>query len=258
MRDKEFRDERVARVRKMVSDGAFSEISREWFSSSVAHRYSYNFDWLGLPAIQYPQDTVFLQELLWHAKPDLVIETGVARGGSLMLSATMLVLLELEKTRGVDLSGQGEPARVVGVEIALSDENRRLIANHMLSPLITLVDGSSTDSDTLQQVRRVVSHASSSNPFVVLDSNHSHDHVLAELNLYSEFLAVGGFMVVMDTVIEDLDPRLHNPKRWGRGDNPMSAVAEFLSGKRNFVIDETFTEKLMFSAAPKGVLRRIR
>lgn len=256
MRDKEFRQGRIARTAAMANDQAFSVKSQEWLSASVEHQYSYNFDWLGLPAIQYPQDTVFLQELIWSAKPDLIIETGVARGGSLMLSASLMVLLELERKKSIDLSSRGLLARVVGVEIELSDENRELISNHMLSPYIALVDGSSTDSKSVKQVHRIISETSSKNPIVILDSNHSHDHVLAELNLYSQFLALGGFIVVMDTVIEDLDPRFHDPARWGKGNNPMSAVEEFLRQTSNFVVDETLTEKLMVSVAPKGVLRR--
>lgn len=241
----------------MANDQAFSALSQEWLSASVEHKYSYNFDWLGLPAIQYPQDTVFLQELIWTTKPDLIIETGVARGGSLVLSASMMVLLELERKKSVDLSSRGLPARVVGVEIELSDENRKLILNHMLSPYIALVDGSSTDSKSVKQVQQIISETSSRNPIVILDSNHSHDHVLAELNLYSQFLALGGFIVVMDTAIEDLDPRFHDPARWGKRNNPMSAVEEFLRSHPNFLVEETFTQKLMVSVAPKGVLKRV-
>jgi len=256
MRDHDFRIRRRELTQKMGSDQRFLAVSREWFAESVRHRYSYNFDWLGLPAIQYPQDTVFLQELIWSSKPDLIIETGVARGGSLLLSASMMVLLDLEKQKVVDLANSANSARVVGVEIALSDENREAIANHMLSPYIALVDGSSTASESLDKIRQIISDNSSTNPMVILDSNHSHNHVFAELNSYSELVSVGGFIVVMDTAIEQLDSEFHDTNRWGKGDNPMTAVLQFVDENPNFTIDETLTEKLMISVAPQGVLRR--
>lgn len=257
MKNSEFRQDRLRRIHEMVRDKSFGDASREWFASSVEHHYSYNFDWLGLPAIQYPQDTLFLQELIWSAKPDLIVETGVARGGSLILSASLMVLLKLEKAGSVDLASPGQPTCVVGVELALSDENRHAIMNHALAPCITLVDGSSTDVTTVSRVRQVLSDNSAVSPFVILDSNHSHEHVLEELFLYSEFVQVGGYIVVMDTVIESLAPELHDPSRWGIGNNPMSAVEEFIEQQSNFVIDETFTKKLMISAAPRGVLKRV-
>lgn len=257
MRDEDFRRRRRELIGEMASDQRFLAISREWFAASVEHQYSYNFDWLGLPAIQYPQDTVFLQELIWATKPDLIIETGVARGGSLLLSASIMVLLDLEKKKFVDLANGTKSARVVGVEIALSDENRQAISNHVLAPYIALVDGSSTASESSEKIRRIISDNSSTNPMVILDSNHSHNHVLAELNLYSELVNVGGFIVVMDTVIEQLDSEFHDPKRWGKGNNPMSAVSQFLHENPNYAIDETLTSKLMISVAPRGVLRRI-
>ena len=257
MRDEEFRKKRRKQIKGMVDDRNFAELSREWFGTSVEHGYSYNFDWLGLPVIQYPQDTVLLQELIWAAKPDLIIETGVARGGSLVLSASMMVFLDLEKGQPIDVTKSRGTARVVGVELALSDENRQAIMKHVLSPYIALIDGSSTAPESLDQVRRIVSSNAARNPLVLLDSDHSHSHVLAELSLYSKLVPAGGFIVVMDTVIEELDQKLHNPKRWGKGDNPRSAVSQFLSENPNWTIDEEKTEKLMISVAPKGVLKRL-
>jgi len=203
--------------------------------------YPYNFDWLGIPIIQCPQDIIAAQEIIWSTKPNVIIETGVAHGGSLIFYASMLRLL-------------GDNGKVIGVDIDIRDHNRKNIESHFLSPSIKLIQGSSTDESTLEKVSAEV------NPedrvMVVLDSNHTHEHVLKELELYSKFSSKGMYIVVMDTAIEDVDEGTLNAERpWGPGDSPKTAVWEFVKKNPNFAIDHLVHEKLFITVAPEGYLK---
>jgi cephalosporin hydroxylase len=213
---------------------------------SISAQYSYNVSWLGRPIIQYPQDIVAAQQLVWTVKPDLVIETGIAHGGSLVLWAS---LLELNAACG------GPDGRVLGIDIEIRPHNRAAIEAHPLARRITMIEGSSVDDGVLETVRKAV--AGRDRVLVSLDSNHTHDHVLAELRAYAPMTSVGSYCVVFDTVIENLGSGMFPDRPWDVGDNPMTAVREFLRDHPEFEVDERVEDALMITAAPGGYLRRI-
>lgn len=227
----------------MASDPNVREHAQELFLASARHRYSYNFKWLGRPIIQYPEDVMALQELVWSVKPDVVIETGVAHGGSLIFYASMLQLL-------------GGDGFVVGVDIDIREHNRTAIEDHPLAPRIRLVQGSSTAEETLAAVRKQVEGRK--RPLVILDSMHTHAHVLSELELYSPFVKAESYVVVLDTVVEHMPKEMFPDRPWGPGDNPLTAVNAFLEKNDRFVIDENIENKLLLSVAPRGFLRCIK
>jgi len=215
---------------------------------SINEKYSYNFKWMGRPIIQYPQDIIAVQELIWDIKPDLIIETGVAHGGSAVFFAS---LLELNA-----LSGGPKDAEVWCVEIDLRSHNREALVAHPMYPRLKIFDGSSVD----EKIASVIAEKASKcqRVMVVLDSNHTHEHVLGELNLYAPLVSVGSYCVVFDTVIEDLEGVEFVDRPWGKGDNPKTAVAEFLKTNSDFEVDRSIDEKLLISAAPGGYLKRVK
>ena len=222
--------------------------SKSFLRDSIESKYSYNFNWMGRPIIQYPQDIVAVQELIWDIKPDLIIETGVAHGGSAVFFAS---LLEINA-----LSGGPKDADVWCVEIDLRAHNRKAILAHPMYPHLRIFDGSSVDTKIASTVSEKA--AKSERVMVILDSNHTHEHVLGELNLYASLVSVGSYCVVFDTVIEDLEGVEFVDRPWGKGDNPKTAVAEFLKTNSDFVVDQAIDEKLLISAAPGGYLKRIK
>jgi cephalosporin hydroxylase len=239
----QFDEENRARIAAMAGDTTLRALSREWFTASCRHRYSYHFSWLGLPVIQYPQDLVAMQEIIWRTRPELIVETGVARGGSLVFFASMLEML-------------GSAGQVVGVDIDLRRHNRTAIENHPLAARITILEGSSTDPAILEKVQRLARAVGS--VLVVLDSNHTHDHVLRELELYSPLVRPGGYLIVMDTVVEDLPAELFPDRPWRPGNSPRTAVEAFLEANDRFQVDEEIENKLLVTVAPGGYLRCVR
>ncbi len=237
-----FKVECDASVIEMASDTEFEKINRAWFDRSIKHRYSYNFSWMGRPIIQYPQDIVAMQEIIWDVKPDLIIETGVARGGSLILYASLLQLL-------------GGTGRIIGIDIDIRKHNREEIEKHSMFSRITLIEGSSVAADTVEQVKRLA--VGSKRILVILDSNHTHAHVLEEIMQYSPLVTKGSYMVVFDTVVEDMPKELSGDRPWGPGDNPKTAVHEFLASNSDFVIDKKIQNKLKITVAPDGYLKRV-
>lgn len=205
--------------------------------------YMYNFDWLGLPIIQFPQDMVALQEIIWQTKPDIIIETGVARGGSIIFHASMLQLLN-------------QDGKVIGVDIDIREHNRKAIEEHPLSFRINLIQGSSIDQSTVDQVKALLKPTDK--VMVVLDSNHTHDHVLKELELYSPFVSQECYLVVLDTIVEDTPDELYPDRPWGKGNNPKTAVHAFMKTTDRFQIDEIIPNKLVLTAAPDGYLKCIK
>jgi cephalosporin hydroxylase len=203
---------------------------------------------MGRPIIQYPQDLVALQEIIWEVKPDLIIETGVAHGGSAVFFAS---LLELNA-----LSGGPKDAEVWCVEIDLRTHNREALVAHPMYPRLRIFDGSSVD----EKIALVIAEkaATCQRVMVILDSNHTHEHVLGELNLYAPLVSVGSYCVVFDTVIEDLDGVEFVDRPWGKGDNPKTAVAEFMKTNSDFIVDYAIDEKLLISSAPGGYLKRVK
>lgn len=229
-------------------DRAFGAKTREWMDLANAHRYSYHFKWLGRPVIQYPQDVIGMQELIWSVQPDLIVETGIARGGSLVFLSSMLELLAS--------CGGAPDGRVLGIDIDIRAENRAAIEQHPLARRITMLQGSSVDAGIVSQVHAVAKEHR--RVLVILDSNHTHEHVLGELRAYAPLVTTDSYCVVMDTVIEELPADAFPDRPWGKGDNPRTAVREYLAGNDAFVVDDAMESKLMITVAPGGFLRRVR
>lgn len=247
-----FADESVQRVAIAGADAELQAKSDAWLAHSFRHQYSYNFTWLGRPIIQYPQDVMALQELVWTIKPDLIIETGIAHGGSLILNASLLALLDL-------CEGRTEaPRRVVGVDIDIRPHNRAAIEEHPLFSRISLIQGSSVADEIIEQVRREA--ATAERVLVILDSNHTHEHVLRELELYGPLASVGSYCVVFDTVVEHMPAEFFPDRPWGPGNNPKTAVHEYLASPAGqvFEIDRALQNKLLITVAPDGFLKRVR
>jgi cephalosporin hydroxylase len=240
--DPEFEARNRQMLETMAADRDLQAASIDWIERTVPYEYAYHFTWMGLPIIQLPADILALQEIIFRVRPRLIVETGVARGGSMVYYASLLELL-------------GGDGRVLGVEIALRPHNRRAIESHPLARRIDIVDGSSISPAVVEQVR---ARAAGRQPIlVILDSNHTHAHVLQELELYGPLVTKGSYMVVLDTVVEDVKDDLYPGKDYRRGDNPKTAVREFLARSSRFAVDPEFDRKLLLSAAPGGYLRCI-
>jgi cephalosporin hydroxylase len=243
-----FDDEVQRRISANLDNEPLKEAALEFTRKSVGPKYSYNFSWLGRPIIQYPQDIVAMQELIWRVQPDLIIETGIAHGGSLIFSASML---ELNST-----CGGPKDAEVIGVDIDIREHNRKAIEAHPLFRRISMIQGASTAPEVVQQVTRKAQ--GKRRVLVCLDSNHTHDHALAELNAYAHLTGVGSYCVVFDTLIEDMLADAYPDRPWGWGNNPKTAVWQFLKSHPEFEIDRSYDGKLLVTAAPSGYLKRVR
>jgi cephalosporin hydroxylase len=243
-----FDDEVRERIAANRHNGPLRDAARTFMRESTQPKYSYNFAWLGRPIIQYPQDIVAMQELIWAVQPDLVIETGIAHGGSLILWASLLEL---------NAACAGPPdAGVLGVDIEIRPPNRAAIEAHPLHRRISMIEGSSLDPAVIAKVREAAS--ARERVLVCLDSNHTQDHVLAELEAYAPLTSVGSYCVVFDTVIADLPADMYPGRPWGPGDNPKTAVLEYLRSHPEFEVDRTIEDKLLITVAPGGYLRRVR
>lgn len=243
-----FDDEVRARIDANASNRELCDAADRFMRASTQPKYSYNFSWLGRPVIQYPQDIVAMQEIIWRTRPDLIIETGIAHGGSLVFSASML---ELNAVCG----GPAE-ARVLGVDIDIRPHNRAAIEAHPLARRIQMIQGSSIAADTISAVRQIASQ--SRNILVCLDSNHTHEHVLAELESYAPLTSVGNYCVVFDTVVEDLPAQMWTERPWGPGNNPKTAVWKYLETHPEFQIDKRVHQQLLITVAPDGYLVRVK
>lgn len=238
-----FKNETVERIKSNGSNKKLVSAAKEFNIESNKAQYSYNFSWMGRPIIQYPQDMIAMQELIWQIQPDLIIETGIAHGGSLIYYASILELI-----------GHGE---VLGIDIDIRAHNRTEIEMHPMFKRITMIEGSSISPETIE---KVVEFAKDRKKILVsLDSNHTHEHVMDELRIYSSFVSEGSYIVVFDTIVEDLPEGYFSQKRpWGVGNNPKTAVHEFLENNNNFIIDHSIDNKLLISVAPGGYLKRIK
>jgi len=241
-------EEVAARVKSNRDNSSLNTSARAFMQASIRSKYSYNFTWLGRPIIQYPQDMIAMQEILWLVQPDLVVETGIAHGGSLIFSAAML---ELNAACGGPKS-----AEVLGLDIDIRAHNREAIEAHPMAKRISMIEGSSIASDVIEQVKAKA--ATKHRVLVSLDSNHTHDHVLAELEAYSPLVSVGSYCVVFDTIIEDLPEDTSIERPWGRGNNPKTATREFLRTHPEFEADRLIDNKISVSVASEGYLRRVR
>jgi len=232
--------------------------ARAFLQASIPARYSYNFSWLGRPIIQYPQDLVAMQEIIWAVQPDLIIETGIAHGGSLVFSASLLALLDLcdAAALATPYDPKSPRRRVLGVDIDIRAHNRAAIEAHPLAPRIQMIQGSSIDPVIVAQVCAIA--AGYRRVLVCLDSNHTHDHVLAELDAYAPLVTVGSYCVVFDTIVEDLPAIFCHDRPWGPGNNPKTAVRAFLAHHPEFMSDRQVDDKLLITVAPEGYLKRTR
>jgi cephalosporin hydroxylase len=236
----EFQMECANRVKSYESDKTLKESSKAFLDESIRTKYSYNFSWMGRPIIQYPQDIIAMQEIIWNVKPDLIIETGIAHGGSLIFYASMMELL----------GGEG---KVIGIDIDIREHNRREIEKHSMFKRITMIEGSSVDEYVVEKVRKFAQ--GKKRVLACLDSLHTQDHVLKELEAYSPFVTTGSYCVVFDTIIEDLPDEYSADRPWGKGNNPKTAVREFLKTNDRFVIDKKIENRLLITAAPNGYLK---
>ena len=230
------------------ADQALQNRSLEWVRDTARHGYSYNFSFLGRPIIQYPQDMAAMQEIIWQVQPDLIIETGIAHGGSLIFYAAML---ELNAACG----GPGDAA-VLGIDVDIRPHNRAAIEAHPMFKRISMIQGSSIDAKVVERVRQRAQ--GQQRVLVCLDSNHTHAHVLAELQAYAPMATVGSYCVVFDTIVEDLPADMFPDRPWGPGNNPKTALREYLATHPEFEIDRRIDHKLLVSVAPNGYLKRIR
>ena len=242
----------IDNIRNRLPDDArdlqLAKVQKDLLDQMNWKKYAYNFTWLGRPVIQIPQDTMTFQEMIWEVKPDLIIETGIAHGGSLIFSASMLALLET--------FGLVENPLVIGIDIEVRPHNRSAIEQHPAARWIKMIEASSTDLAVIDEV------ASLSNGkkrvMVFLDSNHTHAHVLSELRAYAPMVTTGSYCVVLDTGIEDIDPSaVAEGREWCKGNSPKSALNEFLRENNQFELDAFYHEKAWVTSAPGGFIKRI-
>ena len=252
-----FRDDRKTSNAGLGPDTHLKTLSRQWINDVAQHRYFYNFDWFGRPIIQLPQDVVAFQEVVWNVKPDLIIETGIAHGGSLILSASLLAMLDYcdAATEGITLDPRSPKRRVVGIDIDIREHNRALIEAHPMAGRIEMLQGSSIAEDIVAKVKSTAERYE--RILVCLDSNHTHEHVLAELEAYAPLVTPDSYCIVWDTVVDDMPEGSFPDRPWGAGNNPKTAVREYLRSHSEFVIDKEIDNKLLLSVAPDGFLKRI-
>ena len=257
-RESEFESQVLSNIERMGKDLDLQGLSRIWIREIIPYKYAYNFKWLGQPIMQTPQDIVAWQELIWQIKPDLIIETGIAHGGSLILSASMLAMLDMEDAlyHAIPFDPRKSHRTVLGIDIDIREHNRIAIEKHPLAGRIHMIQGSSTDKEIVDQVYTIAKEHSKI--MICLDSNHTHEHVLAELEAYAPLVSVGSYCVVFDTGIEDLPEHLCADRPWGKGNNPKTAVWEFLQHHDGFEIDKEIEWKLLIHSAPDGWLKRVK
>jgi len=247
----EIQSYRTEIIDKNARNSSIHELASAFFNATVDAKYSYCFDWLHRPIIQYPQDIVVFQELVSRIKPDLILETGIAHGGSLVLSASLLCLLDVMD----GLDPRQSPRKVVGVDIDIREHNRRALDEHPLRFKFELIEGSSIDPQTVEEVRALA--FDKERILISLDSNHTHDHVLAESNAYADLTSIGSYCIVFDTVIEDLPAGSFLDRPWEIANNPKTAVYEWLKTHPEFELDNSIDNKILISVDPNGYLRRL-
>jgi cephalosporin hydroxylase len=252
-----FRAEVEENIDGLAADTDLQALSRLWVREAAPYKWAYNFSWLGRPAIQFPNDAWALQELVWAVRPDLIVETGIAHGGSLIYSASLLALLDMcdAAEKGETLDPRKPKRKVLGIDIDIRQHNRQAIETHPMFPRIDMIEGSSIAADTIARVGETASGFE--RVLVCLDSNHTHDHVLAELEAYAPLVSRGSYCVVFDTLVEDMPAHLSGNRPWGPGNSPKSAVHAFLDGRSDFEIDSRIDRKLQITVAPDGFLKRV-
>ena len=251
-----FQNEVKANIKGLEQDKDLQALSRIWVREVTPYKWAYNFSWLGRPIIQFPNDSCAMQELIWAIRPDIIIETGIAHGGSLVFSASMLALLDMcdAVESGELMDPKASRRKVVGIDIDIRSHNRDAIESHPMASRIQMIQGSSVDPGIIEQARALASGFS--RVLVCLDSNHTHEHVLAELQAYAPLVSKGSYCVVFDTLIEDMPTESFANRPWRPGNSPKSAVREFLLSHPEYEIDRDIQNKLLITVAPDGYLRR--
>jgi cephalosporin hydroxylase len=244
---KQFESEKITRIEAFGKDIEFQERSRDWLEESMRKSYVYNFSWLGRPIIQNPIDIMAMQEIIWDVKPDLIIETGIAHGGSLIFSASML---ELNAA-----CGGPQDAEVLGIDIDIRPHNRKVIESHPMFRRITMFEGSSIAPEIVAKVKEKAKEKKQI--LICLDSNHTHEHVLAELKEYAPLTSVGSYCIVFDTFVEDVPDDVFQNRPWHTGNNPKTAVWEYLTSHPEFEVNKNIQNKLLITVAPDGYLKRV-
>jgi cephalosporin hydroxylase len=254
----EFKQQVQNNITTLGSDIVLKQKSIEWMLSASCGNYTYNFSFMGRPIIQYPQDMIAMQELIWSVKPDLIIETGIAHGGSLIMNAALLAMIDYcEAVEKGELLDTSKPDRyVLGIDIDIRPHNRAALLAHPMSNRIYMIEGSSIDPTVVAKVTNIAKKHN--RVLVCLDSNHTHNHVLEELLAYSPLVTKDSYCVVFDTVIEDTPEDFIGDRPWGKGNNPKTAVWEFLKGNDRFEIDKSIENKLLITVAPDGYLKCIK
>ena len=237
-----YKEECNKRIELQGTNQLLLKTTHEFTEATIRSGYSYNFSWMGRPIIQYPQDMIAMQEIIWEVQPDLIIETGIAHGGSLIYYASVMELI-----------GKGE---VLGIDIDIRQHNRAEIEKHPMFKRISMIEGSAVSEAVIKQI--IPYAAGKKTIMVCLDSNHTHDHVLKELELYAPFVSIGSYLVAFDTIVEHMPPDVNLDRPWNVGNNPMTAVREFMKGNDNFIVNRDIDNKLLVSVAPGGYLKRVK
>jgi len=240
--DEEFEQRNKKFIDSMNKNKSLLKKSKDWIDNVFDYEYVYHFRWLGRPIIQFPQDMVAVQELIWKIKPDFIIESGIARGGSLIFYASILELLNHGK--------------IIGIDIDIRKHNRIEIENHTLFKRIKLIEGSSINDSVIHKIKKIIKDKKKI--MILLDSHHTEQHVLEELEKYSPFVRSGSYIVVFDTIIEDMKKHHSKNRPWNHGNNPKTAVSKFLKKNKRFKIDKEIQKKLLITSCPDGYLKCIK
>lgn len=252
-----FKEDCQDEIEQISDNPTIFKLTKEWINTANRLKYSYHFEWLGRPIIQYPQDIIAMQEVIWEVKPDLIIETGIAHGGSLIFSATMLAMLDM--CDAIELGSAFDPKKsnrkVLGIDIDIRQHNKEALEYHPMASRIQMVQGSSISPEIITQVENIACNYN--RVLICLDSNHTHEHVLSELKAYAPLVSLGSYCIVFDTIIEDLEVDNCTYRPWGPGNNPKTAVWEYLKVNKNFEIDKKIQHKLLITVAPDGYLKRV-
>lgn len=248
-----FKSECSAEVIAMGENAELLSVTKDWIEAATKAKYTYHFEWLGRPIIQLPQDMIALQEIVWETKPTIIIETGIAHGGSLILSASLLALLDLvDLEKGILTENT---RKVIGIDVDIRAHNRVAIENHPLASRIQLIQASSTDPSLISQIKGLI--RPNDKVMVILDSDHTEEHVLSELRSYSDLVSPGCYLIVFDTIVEFLDSKTFSNRDWGVGNNPWTATQIFLESDSRFRNNLQIENKLQLTVAPGGFLQRI-
>ncbi len=238
----QFEADRLKNAASLEKDQDLQRLALELIEKSDKHFHAYQWTWMGLPIIQSTEDIICAQELVWSVKPDVIIETGIAWGGSIILYASLLQLI-----------GKG---KIIGIDVALPQKNIDKIMGYPFSDRIELIQGSSVDEQVVAQAARHIKAGQS--VMVMLDSNHTHEHVLKELELYSPYVTKDSYIIVSDTVVEDIPAQSHRSRSWGPGDNPKTAVNSFLKTTDRFILDPYYNAKTLITFDKGGYLKCVK